>query len=196
MKQKSIKVTPIEKNIEKYLTHLNDIFQAKPILSTYESGIDGIEGMTSIIYENTPEKGMITGITYGLSLTEYDKSKNERSELIISVKSEDTAWVESIVLLASQLRGDCPFTYGDVINFRERISMESNMDAFCIFVPSTLEKEQFLGIDIGTDYSINLRGIYPIYASEIRVINRIGAEKFWHHPEFDKHNVARKRIEK
>ena len=192
MKQKNIKDTPIER----YLTYLNNIFQVQPTLSTHESGIDGVEGMTSIIYENIPKKGMITGVTYGLSLIEYDEPKNERPELIISVKSEDVAWIKAITLLASQLRGDCPFTYGDAINFRERISMESNMDAFWIFAPDILEKEQFLGIDIGTDYSINLAGIYPIYSSEIQLINRIGVEKFWHHPDFDKFNVIRKRIEK
>jgi len=192
MKQKNIKDTPIER----YLEYLNNIFQVQPTLSTHESGIDGVEGMTSIIYENIPKKGMITGITYGLSLIEYDEPKNERPELIISVKSEDVAWIKAITLLTSQLRGDCPFTYGDAINFRERISMESNMDAFWIFAPDILEKEQFLGIDIGTDYSINLAGIYPIYSSEIQLINRIGVEKFWHHPDFDKFNVIRKRIEK
>ncbi len=192
MKQKNIKDTPIER----YLEYLNNIFQVQPTLSTHESGIDGVESMTSIIYENIPKKGMITGITYGLSLIEYDEPKNERPELIISVKSEDVAWIKAITLLASQLRGDCPFTYGDAINFRERISMESNMDAFWIFAPDILEKEQFLGIDIGTDYSINLAGIYPIYSSEIQLINRIGVEKFWHHPDFDKFNVIRKRIEK
>jgi hypothetical protein len=70
------------------------------------------------------------------------------------------------------------------------------MDAFLIFKPSILDKEDYLGIDIGLDYKINLAGLHPIYSSEIEKYNQIGPEEFWDHPYFDLYNVNRKRIEK
>ena len=69
------------------------------------------------------------------------------------------------------------------------------MDAFLIFGPSILDKEDYLGIDIGQDYKINLAGLYPIYSSEIEKYSGIGLEEFWNHPNFDLYNVNRKRIE-
>jgi hypothetical protein len=192
MNQKNNGNTPIEK----YMEYLDEIFQVEPQFFMNESEIDGLQGVTSIVYENIPEKGMVTGVTYGLSLVEHEDWKFGRPELMITVDSKDIAWGQVIGFLANRLRGDCPFSYSNTINFRERISDESEMDAFLIFAPSILDKEDFLGIDIGTDYKINLAGIYPIYSSEMGLISEWGLEKFWHHPNFDLYNVNRKRIEK
>lgn len=42
-----------------------------------------------------------------------------RPELSVSVRSDDPAWVLAIAYLAEQLRHECPFSYGDTINFGE-----------------------------------------------------------------------------
>lgn len=181
--------------IEKYIEYLDEIFQVEPQIFMNESEIEGVQGVVSIVYENIPEKGMITGITYGLSLINHEEWKFGRPELMITVESKDIAWGQVAGFLANRLRGDCPFCYSNTINFRERISNESEMDAFLIFAPSILDKENFLGIDIGIDYKINLAGLYPIYSSEMDLVNEWGLKKFWHHPNFDLYNVNRKRIE-
>lgn len=190
IKNKKIKKSPIEK----YLDHLDRIFQVEPKFFPNDSLNPSLKGVTSIVYQDIPESGMITGVTYGLSLDKHPDWKFGRPELLISVKSEDIAWGQVAGFLANKFRGDCPFCYGNKINFREKISDYSEMDAFFVFVPPILEKPDFLNIDIGLEYKINIAGLYPIYASEMEIINKLGLEKFWHHPNFDLYNVNRMRI--
>lgn len=180
--------------VEKFMAHLDRIFQTEPEYYKEESGTDGISGVTSIVYKDIPEKGMITGITYGLSLGNHPDWKYGRPELIITVDSKDTSWAQVTGYLANNLRGDCPFSYSNTINFKEKISDESQMDAFLVFVPSILDKKDFMNIDIGLNYKVNIAGLYPIYASEIEYIEKNGLEKFWKHPNFDMYKVNRKKI--
>lgn len=182
--------------IEKYLEHLDNIFQQEPEFYNNESLIEGIKGVTSIVYKNIPEEGFITAITYGLSLVKHEDWKFGRPELCISVKSENLDWGIVAGFIANRLRGKSPFCYGEVIDFGEQISKDSEMDAFLIFAPSTLQKEDYLDIDIGTDYKINIAGIYPIYSEEITIYNEIGLKEFWFHPQFDNYSVTRERITK
>ncbi|WP_417873875.1 suppressor of fused domain protein [Xanthomarina gelatinilytica] len=180
--------------VEKFMAYLDRIFQTEPEYFKEESETDGIAGVTSIVYKDIPEKGMITGITYGLSLGNHPDWKLGRPELIITVDSKDSSWAQVAGYLANSLRGNCPFSYSNTINFREKISDESEMDAFLVFAPSILDKKDFANIDIGLNYKINIAGLYPIYASEMEYIDKNGLEKFWKHPNFDMYNVNRKRI--
>lgn len=180
--------------IEKYLEHLDKIFQQEPEFYNNESLIEGIKGVTSIVYRDIPEKGFITAITYGLSLVDHPEWKFGRPELCISVESENLDWGIVSGFIANQLRGKFSFCYGETINFEEQISDDSEMDAFLIFAPSTLNKEDYSEIDVGTDYKINIAGLYPIYSDEIKIYNRIGLKEFWFHPNFDNYSVKRKKI--
>ncbi len=180
--------------VEKFMAHLDRIFQTESEYYKEESETDGVAGVTSIVYKDIPEKGMITGITYGLSLGNHPDWKFGRPELIITVDSKDASWAQVAGYLANSLRGNCPFSYSNTINFREKISDESEMDAFLVFAPSILDKKDFANIDIGLNYKINIAGLYPIYASEMEYIDKNGLEKFWKHPNFDMYNVNRKRI--
>jgi len=180
--------------IEKYLEYLDNIFQKEPEFYNNESLIDEVKGVTSIVYRDIPEKCFITAITYGLSLVEHPDWKFGRPELCISVESENLDWGIVAGFIANQLRGKSPFCYGETINFGEQISEDSEMDSFLIFAPSTLNKEGYSDIDVGTDYKINIAGLYPIYSEEINVYNQIGLKEFWFHPDFDNYSVKRKRI--
>ncbi|MFI1770496.1 suppressor of fused domain protein [Thalassobellus citreus] len=182
--------------VKKFMAHLDRIFQTEPEYYKEQSEKDGIAGVTSIVYKNVPEKGMITGITYGLSLRNHPDWKFGRPELIITVDSKDASWAQVAGYLANSLRGNCPFSYSNTINFKEKISNESEMDAFLVFAPSILDKKDFANIDIGLGYKINIAGLYPIYASEMEYIEKNGLEKFWKHSDFDMYNVNRKRITK
>ena len=180
--------------IERYLDHLDSIFQVEPEFYKEKSLDKRFPGVTNIVYKDIPEEGMTTAFTYGLSLIKHDEWKYGRPELCISVESQDKAWGEVAGFLANQLRGKFPFCYGQTINFREAISKDSKMDAFVIFAPSILEKESYLDIEIGTDYKINIAGLYPIYSSELEQIDKLGLKDFWHHPDFDLYNVKRKKV--
>lgn len=68
------------------------------------------------------------------------------------------------------------------------------MNAFFIFAPSTLDKEDYSNIDIGADYKINIAGLYPMYSDELEVFSKIGLQEFWHNPNFDNYSVNRHKI--
>ena len=182
-------------SIEKYLQHLDNIFLVEPKFFPNESKLPGVSGVTSIVYENIPEQGMVTGLTYGLSLVNHSDWKYSRPELIISVESKDIAWGQVAGFVANNLRGECPFCYEDRINFKEKIGKDSEMDAFFVFAPSIIAKEDYLNIDIGQEYKINISGLYPIYQSEVEVIKKIGLREFMHRDDYEMYNVKRKQIE-
>jgi hypothetical protein len=92
--------------------------------------------------------------------------------------------------MAEGLRGRCPFTYGSTINFRAKISDESDMDAFLVFAPSFLQKEQ-MSVKLN-DFACNIAGMYPMFSSEFRLYKEIGLERFWHLPGWEPCNVHRK----
>lgn len=181
--------------IEKYLEHLDKIFQVEPEFIKEKSLDDKFPGVTNIVYKDIPEKGMTTAITYGLSIIKHEDWKFGRPELCISVESTDSSWGQVGGYLANQLRGKFPFCYGQTINFREQISNDSEMDAFLLFAPSILDKDDYLNIDIGLDYKINIAGLYPIYSSEFLKVEELGFEEFWKHPNFDLYNVKRNKVE-
>jgi len=182
-------------HVQRYMDYLDSVFKQEPIFIQGEKkGEDALPGVTVMIYKNVPEEGFITGITYGLSLANHPEWKHGRPELCISVASSDESWATVAAYIANRLRGDCPFSYGQVINFGQQISEESDMDAFFIFAPSTLDKESYFNIDIGAEYKISIAGLYPIYSEELETFNKIGLEKFWHHPDFDNYAVNRNKI--
>lgn len=117
-----------------------------------------------------------------------------RPELCISVESSNIDWGKVVGFIANKLRGDCPFCYGDTINFGQQICEDSEMNAFFVFAPSTLHKKDYLDIDIGAGYKISIAGLYPMYSDERDVFHQIGLENFWHNPNFDNYSVNRKRI--
>ena len=180
--------------LEMYLAHLDNIFQIEPKFYPEESLIEGLPGITAIVYNDIPEKGYITAFTYGLSLVDHPEWKLGRPELCISVESRNLFWPRAMSYVANQFRGKCPFTYGETINFHAKISDDSDMDAFFVFAPSTLAKEDYSNIDVGEDYKINIASLYPMYSDELDTYHKVGLKEFWHHPNFDNYDVNRDRI--
>jgi hypothetical protein len=166
----------------------------EPKFYPLESTIRGAPQVVCMAYPEVPEPGHITGVTYGLSEVPHPEWRFGRPELVISVASTDVAWPLAIAEMADQLRGRCPFCYGNVIDFGAQVSDESEMSAFFVFTPSILEKSDFLDIDVGGDKPLNLAGMYPIYDSERAVFVELGLERFWHHPSFELYNVKRPKV--
>ncbi|WP_236059841.1 suppressor of fused domain protein [Chitinophaga rhizophila] len=179
---------------ERYLDHLDQIFQVEPEFYNEVSQIPGLPAVTAIVYKDIPKKGYTTAFTYGLSLATHPEWKLGRPELCVCVASDESAWAHVGAYIANKLRGDCPFLYGETINFGTRVSPDSEMDAFLVFAPSILEKEAYTNIYVGEDYRINIAGLYPIYQEEISVYEKIGLKEFWHHPDFDNYSVNRNKI--
>jgi hypothetical protein len=41
------------------------------------------------------------------------------------------------------------------------------------------------------DYTCNVKGMYPMFSSELSLYSEIGLERFWHHPGWDPFNIHR-----
>ena len=175
----------------KFLEHLDLIFQAEPEFFPFESKLPGAPNLACMVYRDVPEAAHITGVTYGLSEVAHPSWRFGKPELIISVQSTDTAWPLAIAEVANQLRGTCPFGYGDVIDYGRPIADESAMSAFLVFAPSILAPHVALGIDVGAEQPIQLSGMHPIYERERAVLAELGLERFWKHPDFDRYDVRR-----
>jgi Suppressor of fused protein (SUFU) len=175
----------------KFLDHLDAIFKTEPEFFPFESKLAGAPNLACMVYRDIPEADHITGVTYGLSEVAHPAWRSARPELIISVQSTDTAWPLAVAEMANQLRGHCPFGYGDVIDFGGPISQHSEMSGFLVFTPAILAPAAALGIDVGAERPINLAGMYPIYASERALLAEMSLQQFWEHPNFDRYDVHR-----
>ncbi|WP_028925821.1 suppressor of fused domain protein [Pseudonocardia acaciae] len=162
----------------RFLAHLDRLSGGvEPTFHPIEPSTPGGEKTWVIAYRNLAD-GLLTGITYGLSSTDHPDWRFGRPELIINVASTDISWALAIGHLVDRLRGDCPFSYGNTIDFGVPIAPDSTMSAFMIFAPSTLDPEDS-GIDVGDEKPINLSECYPIHDSELRYIAEHGLEAFW-----------------
>ncbi len=178
--------------VERYLAHLDRVSDGvEPRFTRVASTHPGLAGVTVMSYEGVPEPGMLTAITYGLSLAEHPEWRFGKAELAIAVSSLDLAWGFVIGHLAETMRGDCPFAYGDTINLGEPVVPESSLDAFVVFAPAVLGREHYLGIDVGDDLPVNIQGMYPIHQSERAFIHDHGLEAFWDR-DWDPYDVSRR----
>jgi hypothetical protein len=166
--------------VEQYLAHLDRLAPGhEPRFLPIESSNPTLDGVTAITYEDLPEPGFLTAVTYGLSLADHPEWRLGKPELCISVRSSDQRWARAAAFVADRLRGVSPFAYGETINFRERVCPDSVMSSFVIFAPAVLARDDFLNIDVGDALPINLQGIYPIHDDERAWIEQHGLAAFW-----------------
>lgn len=174
---------------ELFLDHLDGRIGSEPQFQLFGPDDGDLPRVTSIIYRDQPEAGLLTAFTYGLSLANHPDWKLGAPELVLCVESEDSAWGWAIADVAAQLRGKCPFSVGNTINFREQIAAYSAMSAFFVFFPTVLDREAAT-IRL-PDRTVHIVGMYPIYEGEIGLIERIGPVAFWHSDNFDPYSVRR-----
>ena len=134
--------------------------------------------VAAFAFQDTPEAGLITGFTYGLSLAGHPLWRFGTKELAITVASSSEHWPIAIGIVAERLRGECSFEYGNTINVGEAIADESHMTGFAIFAPA-FPIDPYDEIDLGDALPVGLTGCYPIYQTEIDFITRHGLEEFW-----------------
>lgn len=177
--------------VERYLAHLDQLTGGiEPTFTSVESTHDGLPRLTVLTYEDIPERGMLTALTYGLSLADHADWRLGKPELCLSVASQDKSWALAMGFLAESLRGEAPFCYGNTFGFGEQIAPESAMDAFVVFAPAVLERDDFTGIEVGDRLPINIAGLYPIHAAERLYIGEHGLEAFWA-VDWDVYDVGR-----
>ncbi len=178
-------------NAECFVRHLDRLTgRSEDVIRKIESSDRSLPDVAVFVYKNWPEEGFITGFTLGLSAAAHPDWKLGRPELMIAVESNDEAWTFAIGFMAERLRGKGPFCYGNTINFHAKVSDESELDAFLIFAPPFLDKEQ-MAVQL-KDFRCNIAGMYPMYSSEFGLYEELGLDRFWKRPDWDPFNVKRK----
>ena len=109
---------------------------------------------------------------------------------MISARSSDESWSLAVGYAAERLRGTCSFCYGDTINFHALVSEVSALDAFLIFAPPFLAKEDMV-VELPS-FTCHIAGAYPIFSSELPLYQQIGLERFWNLPGWDPLDVQRR----
>lgn len=183
--------------MENYLAHLDRLSgDVEPRFLPVASTKENLKGVTVIAYRDLPD-GLTTALTYGLSLAEHPDWTFGRPELCLSVGSDDDRWAWAAGYLAENLRGSCPFTYGDTVDFGERISPYSEMTAFVVFAPAVIDRTD-RRVDVsapgheGHDV-IEIAGLYPIHETERQYIRAHGLERFWE-LDWDAYDVGRRPV--
>jgi len=181
-------------NAELFLQHLDRVTgRQEDVIRQVESTDPTLPAVFLFVYRDWPMEGFVTGFTFGLSAAKHPDWKLGRPELMIAVETSDEAWALAIGYIAERLRGKCPFCYGNTINFHAKISESADLDAFLIFAPPFLKKDQ-MAVRLN-DYICNIAGMYPMFTSEIAIYDRLGLEKFWHLPDWDPLSVLRRPVQ-
>jgi hypothetical protein len=141
-------------------------------------------------FDELPEKGFLTAVTCGLSEANHPDWKYGTPELIVTMQSSSQSWGFAAGFFASSFFGEKRFSYGDMFKLDDPISDEGAMNAYLLFAPSFLDREQ--AKFVLADRTVNLVGLYPVHNEEIEIYDRIGLEAFWHADGFEMYNPVRK----
>jgi hypothetical protein len=144
------------------------------------------------IFRDRPETGLLTAITYGLSLSEHPGWGEEKPELITTIRSADEEWGLSLASFAERLRGEESFQDGSILIGPTQLAAESEMEGF-LLGDSQPEDHDHNRIDLPTRI-VRLRRATPIYQCELEFIQQIGALPFLQKPEVDFRDTQRDHI--
>ena len=175
-----------------YLSKLNELFGKENAIHRAEPLVEDGKPIFVFFFEDLPEEGSLTAITYGLSESNHPDWQLSRPELMVSLDTTDKRWGLAAGFFAAEYQGVKPFCYGDLFTLDEPISAESKMMGYFIFAPSFLNRQQ-AKIDLPSK-TIHLAGMYPIYQEEIALYREIGLERFWKSDGFDLYDVHRRNL--
>jgi hypothetical protein len=91
-------------NAELFVEHLRSVFGDEDAIHKADAP-EGGPPVSVFVYKNVPEEGMITGVTYGLSLCPLAAWKFSRPEMIVAVESLELAWPCAAATFAALFRG-------------------------------------------------------------------------------------------
>jgi hypothetical protein len=177
---------------EIFLRHIEGIFGTTEIVKYHDCPRGG-KPVYVFVYRNIPDKGMLTGVTYGLSRYPHPDWRMSRPEMLISIESEDDMWAWTAAYFCAEFRGEKRFCWGDVFTTEGPLASDTQMDGVLVFAQSILDKKDE-SLELA-DYKIHLSQFYPIYRSELEVYEKVGLERFWKHEGFGMYDPKRPPIE-
>lgn len=176
-----------QEHFKEYLAALDDLVGGS---GRYLNIKKGAAPFWLVAYDDAPEEGCTTAFTYGISSVPNLAWVSGSPEIVISVNSSEEDWLLSLGSIACGLRGECPFSYGDVLRFGKPLSHESEMNSYFLFWPTILEEsQQQLHL---SDRVITFKQAYPIFGTEADAIAKMGAEKLFMMDSIDFSDISRK----
>lgn len=164
--------------VERFNDQLSSRLGSKSIVYRQKSENRKLPNVFSLIYKDTPSKGLITACTFGVSFGDQEVWGNEKIELLLQMQSENENWGHVLAFLGNHLREYCPFDIGQIIHFGQKITESCQMTEFLV-----IPVEPEIGIDnplisISKKQCVKLVRLAPIYGSEVYLIQKIGWGSF------------------
>jgi hypothetical protein len=145
-----------------------------------ESGQD----VLAIVYTDVPDKGYITGFTYGLSRADAIGGSDANIELCLTVRSADHEWGMLPARMVAALRGRFAFSVGRAVSYFRTFAEETAMTDLVLAPPVLPQLSD--GLVLGDESPrgdrpdlIRFIGVYPIYESERDFVYASGFNAFW-----------------
>jgi hypothetical protein len=179
---------PSVSDVQRFIEHIDAL--AGTDRKVYEFSEEGDVPLYVMAYDDVPEKGYLTAVSFGLSLVPHKEWKKARPELLVSVKDKDHAWAKALGEVAYQLRGKCPFVFGDTVGLETPIAKSTKMSSFVAFAPIVLDRKDTV-VPLSS-YPVELRQLYPLYTGERVRIDSEGLDWFLEVDGLNPHDVKRK----
>ena len=136
--------TGVPSRAEAFLIHLSAVSGGRePRLLKVDSTRPEVDPVYVVTFDDVPEPGMTTGITYGVSLVDHPLWQGARPELCLTVQSTDDAWMWALGQIAEKLRGDCPFVFGSTVDIGAPITGDTEMTSLVVFAPAVLDRDDY-----------------------------------------------------
>jgi len=159
--------------LEHYRSQLEEMFQAQASVFREKSVKKKLPFVYTLVFQKNEDRPL-TSFSYGLSFANHPDQHN-KVELCLQMDAEDMAWAHVVGYLTNQLRGDCPFNSGEIIRLGQKISQESDLNAFVVIpVDQNIPKK----VQDGRKSSVQLLELLPIYEQEVYNIQKLGLDEF------------------
>jgi hypothetical protein len=151
--------------------------------------------ITTFIWHDCPELGIMTVVSYGLSLMHKPEWTKGRPELMLRIETNDEAWGFAVAAFIDAFREEKSFVYQTILTMDQPLVPGSEMRGFFTFAPPLSEPE-VMTFESAEGLPIHLSGFYPIYLEERELLPKVGLEAFWKHEQFDFLNPNRPNLAK
>jgi hypothetical protein len=155
----------------------------------------GLPDISTFTWHNCPEPGLMTVVSYGLSLMRKKEWIKGRPELMLRLETKDEAWGFAVAAFIELFREEKTFQYQTILTTDEPVVSGTQMRGFFTFAPPLAGSEE-MTFSSTESLPIHLTGFYPIYLEERDLLPRIGLEAFWHHDSYDPISITRPNLAK
>ena len=162
--------------LEFYRENLEGLMQDQAQIFREKSVKKKLPLVYTLVFPMTKSRPL-TSFSYGLSFANHPDQYN-KIELYLQMNSSDLAWAHIVGYLTNHLRGDCPFKTGEIIRLGQKISSESDLNAFVVIASNIFKTEDQVKDGRKASSGITLVNLLPIYEQETLTIQKIGLPGF------------------